>query len=375
MGPISDVKMSDIKPFTVFIGRSATGKSTIMKVTALFRYLFKLASIRSYLHHSEIKRSPFRLDFSKLLKENGLYGMVENSTEIVYTVLFDDNTDYTIEFRNRKLSALPSIEKPHLTFVKGAFISENRNALSSWIGTGLQRISVNLGYYFKETLDLFMSASDSLKEIELPFIDARFAVKKAGNGIKSYELTRANKPFKLKDASSGMKSTVPIAVIARYLAEEFSFEDAFNRSVLDYVVRYNRLNDFRPFGGIENFEKIIAFHVEEPELSLDPYSQALLIEFLCQTLYHKVEQDRSCRTLMATHSPYIVNYLNLMMAKYEKNASEGINPEYVDVYLTNEDGTITSVLVRDESDRKVIDTSFLSDIIQDFYTDYSDLRL
>lgn len=33
--PLKDVEINDIKPLTVFIGKSASGKSTIMKVIAL----------------------------------------------------------------------------------------------------------------------------------------------------------------------------------------------------------------------------------------------------------------------------------------------------------------------------------------------------
>ena len=52
LGPLKEVKISDIKPLTVFIGKSASGKSTIMKIIVLMRYIYKMVNIRSYLKNA-----------------------------------------------------------------------------------------------------------------------------------------------------------------------------------------------------------------------------------------------------------------------------------------------------------------------------------
>ena len=39
-GPIADVELHDIKPLTIIIGPSGVGKSTILKVLSLFRWLY-----------------------------------------------------------------------------------------------------------------------------------------------------------------------------------------------------------------------------------------------------------------------------------------------------------------------------------------------
>lgn len=41
-GPLKEVEIDDIKPLTVFIGKSAGGKSIIMKVIVLMRYIYKM---------------------------------------------------------------------------------------------------------------------------------------------------------------------------------------------------------------------------------------------------------------------------------------------------------------------------------------------
>ena len=67
MGAIKEVKLDEIKPLTIFVGATATGKSTIMKVILLMRYIYKMVNIRSYLKNAKIAKSPFRLHLKSLL--------------------------------------------------------------------------------------------------------------------------------------------------------------------------------------------------------------------------------------------------------------------------------------------------------------------
>ena len=54
-GPISEIELNNISPLTVFIGKSGSGKSTIMKVLSLFRWMYKRVNLRSFIKHSKIK--------------------------------------------------------------------------------------------------------------------------------------------------------------------------------------------------------------------------------------------------------------------------------------------------------------------------------
>lgn len=376
-GPISHIRINDIKPFTVLIGKSATGKSTIMKIIALFRYIYKLANIRSYYHLSNISRSPFRIDFSALLRENGLYGMLQSDTCISYSMTSDAGNTYTIEYSKKKLNKLPNISVGDLVFQKGVFVCENRNAISSWLENGLLLRTVKTDFYFDETLNLFLEATSNVKITSIPSLAVSLQVSKSGNSVPQYTLRDECDPkknFKLKEASSGMKSTVPLAVIVEYMARNFNFKDAYRRSVLDYLLNANRLTEFRPAIEIDGFLPLISIHVEEPELNLDPASQILLQQGMIDTLFHKATADRKCMLMYATHSPYLANHINLLMAQWESDKSTGINPDSVDVLLTEPDGTMHSVIVFDQSGRKVVDSEFLSKEIETLYHSYYLLR-
>ncbi len=119
---------------------------------------------------------------------------------------------------------------------------------------------------------------------------------------------------------------------------------------------------------------MVSIHVEEPELSLDPVSQILLQQSIVETLFHRASKDRVCKLMYATHSPYLANHINLLMAQWEANPDTGVNPDDVEVYLTDTDGSIRSVIVTDEKGRKIVDSEFLAKEIENLYVDYYALR-
>ena len=68
LGPFHII-IEDIKPLSILIGSSGSGKSLLMKTISMMRYIYKRVNIRSYLINSGLKRSPFRLRFESLLQE------------------------------------------------------------------------------------------------------------------------------------------------------------------------------------------------------------------------------------------------------------------------------------------------------------------
>lgn len=82
LGPLKEVEIRYIKPQTIFIDKSVSGKSTIMKIIVLMRYIYyKMVNIRFYLKNAKITRPPFKLRFNSLLHD-GLESMITAETEI-----------------------------------------------------------------------------------------------------------------------------------------------------------------------------------------------------------------------------------------------------------------------------------------------------
>ena len=163
-GPPTKIENLEIKQFTLLIGESASGKSTLMKVVAMMRYLYKMANIRSYLYRSKITRSPFRIRIDSMLKRQGMTKMFSKESVIVYSVVMDDGRQYDIRIENGVLKKAEIIEQEHLIFCKDSYISENRNIIPTWTQTSWKNKGATLGFYFHETNDDFGSASEGDKE-------------------------------------------------------------------------------------------------------------------------------------------------------------------------------------------------------------------
>ena len=85
VGALRMVNLKELKPLTVLIGASASGKSTLMKIIALMRYIYKRVNIKAYLKNSQIDGAIFYIRFQDLLKD-GLKDLFNMESEIEYSV-------------------------------------------------------------------------------------------------------------------------------------------------------------------------------------------------------------------------------------------------------------------------------------------------
>jgi len=371
LGPLKDIFIEDIKPFTILVGESGSGKSTLMKCISLFRYAFKMENIKSYLKHSKISKSPFRFHIDKRFKNSGLDEFIKPNTIIIYTVTFENGETVQIKYADKKLNRTNFISANNLHFTKISFITENRNIIPLWASNSASLAGAYLGFYFHEVYKDFELASDTLKTINLDHVGLKFVVKKTNKGKEYFIESKNEKDFeiKFKNSSSGTQSSAPITLISKYFTSKFDFEDAFNRSVLSYLSSVDRLTDFRPVKNLSELNKKIYIHIEEPELSLYPDAQFRLMEELVKDCFNTNENDTNL--FISTHSPYIINHLNLMIKSFEKNVDGAAKYDYnkLAVYQVS-DGKLQDLMVQNE---KLVNTNPLSDTINAIYDKYNDL--
>ena len=175
-GPLKNIEDLEIKQFTILIGESASGKSTLMKVVAMMRYLYKMANIRSYLYRSKITKSPFRIRLDSMIKRQGMNKMFTKESLIVYRVHMDDGVRYEVRIENGSLKKTEVIEEKHLMLCKDSYISENRNIIPTWTQTSWRNKGATLGFYFHETNDDFGSASEGEKELVMNFVGMKMKI-------------------------------------------------------------------------------------------------------------------------------------------------------------------------------------------------------
>ena len=357
-GPIKNIHIEEIKAFTVFIGESASGKSTLLKVLALFRYLYKMQSIRSYLKHSNISKSPFRFTFDSYLKKSGLSEMVNANTVILYTVRNGAHV-HSIIYQNGKLNGTSAVlDKALLCYYKVSFVSEMRSVISAWADRGARLAGGYLGYYFHETYNEFEEAADQLKQYDLDFLKLKFSLKKSGNQ-KEYIITPTDNSYnyiKLRDASSGIQTSLPVSIIIRYFAQNYKFAESLRNSVLKYLFTNDRIQDFTPSLKLEGIPNYAFIHVEEPELSLFPDAQCDLISNVVKSAFNEKNEDRNLGICIATHSPFIINHLNVLLKAGFKNKlydGASLQEEQVAVYRLF-DGELQDLRVKDNSTGQIL---------------------
>jgi len=346
-----------------------------MKIIALFRYIYKMVNIRSYLRNSNISKSPFRLNFKSLTETNGLANMFSgDDSSVLYTVSFDGGDTYTIEYSKGKLSANFTIKDSFLSFSKEVFICESRNIIPNWMARPVSNRKSSLGFYFHETLGDFEIASEKDNIVELEHVGMNLEIKKV-RGQQQFRIIPIDKhhsPIMLNQASSGIQTSMSIPVIMRHFAKDFSFKDAFQRSVISYLFERDRLKSYQPSIEFYNLSKIIHVHVEEPELSLDPMAQRKLINQMVEYIELSKINDRNMNVIVATHSPYVLNQLNLL---FKANDIQSKELPHLDFNKTAaflvEDGEIEDLKL---TNARLINTNRLSQDIEEIYDTYDNLQ-
>lgn len=368
-GPLKNIENLEIKPCTVLIGESASGKSTLMKVVAMMRYIYKMANIRSYLKHSKIAKSPFRMRLGSMMERQEMGKMFTKNSILIYRMEMDEDVSYEIRVENGKLF-VPSIAKEHLLFCKASFISENRNIIPTWTQKAWKNKGATLGFYFHETNEDFGCASEGEKELIMDFVGMKMLITHPKGKPTRYQIVPTDghhAPIELTEASSGIQTSAPLALIVDYFAKDFSFKDAFNRSVMSYLYEMENLSKFKAVSEPTSLPKIVDVHIEEPELSLFPDAQCKLVEKLIFTATHP-KDDRLVTLMLATHSPYILNFLNIMLNQTNEQRAR-LNNSNTAVYRIYEGGT-QDLLMQDEHGHWIVDTYDLSEMMNNIYNEF-----
>lgn len=370
-GPIEHVKIDNIKPFTVFVGESGSGKSTIMKVLAIFRWIYKLVGLRSYMKdYSGIKKSPFRFNFPYYIKLDGLSGYLSSDTYIHYS-----RGTCSMEYSNSKFKLLKQrIPINELNLEKISYISEKRNLIPDVLNHNL---SVNKkAFYLNEVWGDYMQASEQILELYMPYTNVKFLKRKTKQGEKhSIQSIRGNKSYTidLQEASSGIQSSTPLSLIVEYFSQHYDLIKSMNKSVISYLSEQDNLKDFHSEMNIGDFPfKRVNLFIEEPELSLFPDNQVGLMDYLVDRCFHSKKGEYDMTMMISTHSPYIVNYLNVLLYRSDKDIS--INKDLLAVYRVY-DGEIQDLMMRDDKGKVVaVDTRDLAETMQTIFNEYVGLK-
>ena len=364
-GPVIDIELDNIAPLTVLIGESGSGKSTVMKVLSMFRWIYKRIVLRSYVRQAKIKKTGIRIHMKTLLKKSQLSEYLKDDTEFVYR-----RDDYTISYMNGKLHAQADILADNLSLEKICYISDKRSMIPDFLENKIEKKNAN--YHLRDTLENFLLAADSIRQLPLDYLNVELKIEKSTKGdkymIKSTDGTPCS--IQLRNSSSGMQTVTPLSLIVEYYAKKFDSQKSMNSSLFSYLQDNDKLDVFNTAKNIgEIRKKNVHLFIEEPELSLYPESQRHLIDFLVNRCFMS-DHPYNMTLMVATHSPYIVNYLNVLIRRSEEQGKAFMRSEDVNVYEIFEGSAIQ---LKTLNDRPIIDTRLMSEPITEMYAEFNSL--
>lgn len=364
-GPLKEVEINNLRPFVFIIGPSGSGKSTLLKVVAMMRWIYKMICIRSYLKYSGIKASTFSIDFKRQMKLLGLVSFIHGDTYIEYRY-----GSFAVVYDKGLKLAKKIISQDELSLEKLSFISDKRGIIGDLLEHNLSL--KKRSFYANETFDDYITASEAIRTFDIPGLGVKLNVKKTSNGEKHLIEPKSGDGYSilLKDASSGTQSSIPLSLIVEYFTKKFDIVASLNDSVFNYVSKSDRLKDFRATTNIGELPyRRVSLFIEEPEISLYPMTQITLLDSIIESCNSVRGYNMSL--MVATHSPYIINHLNVMLRRTKEQG--GINASDLGVYLVT-DGKLCDLLAEDLSTKeKVVDTAELSEPMENIYNEYISL--
>ena len=307
-GPIKQLDIS-IKPLTVLIGESGSGKSAVLKLLSLLRWAHKRNHLRSYfIKNGLANENDFSsISFGELLAMSGLDEFVKQTTEIVFTI---GKTTYIATAKE----LISPVIKEDFSLDKVLFLSDNRVILPDILGYYFN-LNVKFPYHLEDTFLNFNHAMKSFRNgFAIESTGVRLTREKTALGetyfINNIEGNK-EKSFhvKFENASSGIKAVSFVELITHFYTHDHLFN--FNE-VLEN--QYKRLGiggtDIKPWKGKKN----LSIFIEEPELSLFPEAQRRLLHRLIRDCFSSMKNDvAQVHLAFATHSPYILASLNNLL--------------------------------------------------------------
>ncbi len=399
-GPIKHISI-DLKRYNFIIGPQSSGKSTIAKVLSTCTWIEK--EVHTTLNERVIASAA---DFKQLLE--GFHKMENyfgDDTHILYEtdficIKYSVNDFSAIcktgaKYQRKKICYIPA-ERNMVTLpeLQGFEFGQTnlRNFLFDWFNArefyapNNKTDVLNLGvkYYYS---DEEKKMKDRIEHV---------------NG-KTYHIA-------LSSASSGLQSVIPLLIMMQYYTSEYfnSYEEKMSFDVdakirkvyralvdkhilevvkpgfspeerADLVKEANEkvregdpeyVNMYRKFQAVVGRLTIPAyssFIIEEPEQNLYPSTQMDLLNVLIGLCQGERKHD----VTITTHSPYILNQLNLLVKRYDVGSDDiaKLNWEQVTVFAV-EDGGIRDLKLKNAH---LINPEYLSAPLDEIYDQYDKL--
>lgn len=382
IGPIKDTGIIELRTINLFIGKQSTGKSTLLKIMSHCRWIEKLLCIGkqkngrgvkyAYTHHYR-----FIQELIKFYRFDSKFFNI--NSEIKYI-----GDSFCIEFKgdvnsNAKIEPISSATPYN---AKLSFIPSERNLISaiknieSWYRPKDFDVLFNFIFEWDEIRETY-TRENALQLVVTPQLEYYYD-KNKGEVLRTLDKQKEFSPFY---ASSGVQSALPLEVMINALTQMVGSKANLSKTdLIDIVSDLLKENTSFNKDSIESkvaknllTYKGAVFFIEEPEQNLFPESQAQLLYHMVAAIKQANEKSEDGHSMIsiATHSPYILSALNVLMAAseaYNINKSDTIDiiPEKyilpkdsIGAYYISESGTVVNAI---DSDIYMVDGTYIDGV-------------
>lgn len=405
IGPIKEAEI-ELKRFNFIIGPQSSGKSTIAKILSTCSWVEKEVAT-TMDEHAVANVGAFRAlmeEFHKMKDYFDENAEILYETEVIRIYLKGDIFDVKLknqeQYHREKICYIPS-ERNSVTLpeLQGFEFGQTnlRSFLFDWFnarefyGKDNKTDILNLGvrYYYDPNEQKY---KDRIEHI---------------NG-KTYQIP-------LSSASSGLQSVVPLQIMLQYYSSQY-FETFASKTSFDSDVKIRMiqarvidkyvLSTLYPGFNPDDRKRLIAevndrihrvdpearrllnlyqkesdrltvpirtsYIVEEPEQDLYPFTQIDLLEAIVKLC--SVDKQHKCT--ITTHSPFILNYLNVLIERYNRGLNDrvNINPDELGVFSTNDGRLIDIMQVNAKTGEKSVNAEDLVEAMRYMHQEYREIK-
>lgn len=397
VGPISEAEL-EMNRYNFFIGPQSSGKSTIAKIFSTCSWIEK-ETVTTFNEKAVASHDEFVSLLEDFHKMNTYF---EANPEIHF------QTDVIKIDLEKDTFSVQLLDKDSFHRKKICYIPSERNAVTLPELQGFEFGPTNLRSFLFD----WFNARENYDEIHKTDIldlgvkyyydpnDKRYKDRIEHKNGKTYHMP-------LGSASSGLQSVIPLIVMFQYYTgqyfetynERLSFQTdektrKIRRHLTDDIILKRSFPDYdssnrQYFVELANkrlqennqemlqlykvfyselqrmtMPVITSFIVEEPEQNLFPDTQMELMD----TLFALCDGKRKHELTVTTHSPYILNQLNLLFRRFDEkdNAQVGVDYNDVSVYAVNE-GHVSNIKLQNVH---LINPEYLSAPLDKIYNQY-----
>lgn len=356
-GPIKEVKL-ELGNVNVLIGDQGTGKSTVAKLLHIIYSTgieFDETEIELDLISSNDKKHDITLLFLARINRNGLAKYLNVDTYISYEIESIGKFTYNI-LKDSKAFYHYLNEDPisDIHYSKSVYIPAERMFISTVFENifALNQLDIILPDYFLRYAQLLNRVSSDYSEVDFSeilgikykFIDGKIKILKTNSDLN----------IDIKESSSGVQTLMPIYLYLHHLLniKEIIEKDRFLLSI------------------------------EELEMNSFPYVQNETVKKIIEANYFQTNN----KTLLTTHSPYLLTSLNNLMYAYSvgQNHTEKVskiieekywlNPEDVSAYMMLTDGTCEDIMDREEGMIKAEKIDEVSNVLSEQFDELMNIE-